>query len=84
MSKFLEAEAVLIALIKPQFEAGRELVSKGKGVIRDAGIHEQVCAVLAEFTAGLGFEVIGITASPILGPKGNREFLMAAKAPGNG
>jgi 23S rRNA (cytidine1920-2'-O)/16S rRNA (cytidine1409-2'-O)-methyltransferase len=77
---FLEAEAVLIALIKPQFEAGRELVSKGRGVIRDARIHEQVCDGLAEFTAGLGFEVAGITASPILGPKGNREFLMVAKA----
>jgi 23S rRNA (cytidine1920-2'-O)/16S rRNA (cytidine1409-2'-O)-methyltransferase len=80
---FLEAEAVLIALIKPQFEAGRELVSKGRGVIRDARIHEEVCDVVAKFTAGLGFEVFGITASPILGPKGNREFLMVAKAPGN-
>jgi 23S rRNA (cytidine1920-2'-O)/16S rRNA (cytidine1409-2'-O)-methyltransferase len=79
---FLETEAVLIALIKPQFEAGRELVSKGKGVIRDARIHEEVCAALVEFTAGLGFQVVGLTASPIQGPKGNREFLMAAKAPG--
>ena len=81
--QFLEAEAVLIALIKPQFEAGRELVSKGRGVIRDARTHEQVCDAVAEFTAGLGFEVLGITPSPILGPKGNREFLMAAKAPRN-
>ena len=76
--KFLEAEGVLIALIKPQFEAGREQASKGGGVIRDARIHEEVCRVLAEFTAGLGFEVLGITPFPILGPKGNREFLMAA------
>lgn len=75
---FLEAEAILIALIKPQFEAGRQLVSKGAGVIRDARIHEEVCNSLAEFATGLGFKVIGIIPSPILGPKGNREFLMAA------
>ena len=79
--KFLEAEGVLIALIKPQFEAGREQASRGAGVIRDARIHEEVCRMLAEFTAGLGFEVVGIIPSPILGPKGNREFLMAAIAP---
>ena len=81
--KFLEAEGVLIALIKPQFEAGREQASKGGGVIRDVRIHEEVCRVLAEFTAGLGFEVLGIIPSPLLGPKGNREFLMAAISPKN-
>jgi len=80
---FLDAGSVIIALIKPQFEAGRELVSKGRGVIRDAGTHEEVCGAVAEFTADLGIEVLGITASPILGPKGNREFLMAAKIPGS-
>ncbi len=79
--KFIEAEAILIALIKPQFEAGREQVSKGSGVIRDTRIHEQVCDGLVQFTAELGFQVIGVTPSPILGPKGNREFLMAAVAP---
>ncbi len=78
---FLEAGAVLISLIKPQFEAGRELVSRGAGVIRDPAVHEQICRTLAEFAAGLGFRIIGTTASPILGPKGNREFLMAAVAP---
>jgi 23S rRNA (cytidine1920-2'-O)/16S rRNA (cytidine1409-2'-O)-methyltransferase len=76
--KFLESEAVLIALIKPQFEAGRKEASKGGGVIRDVSIHEEVCNSLVGFTTGLGFEMRGITASPILGPKGNREFLMAA------
>jgi 23S rRNA (cytidine1920-2'-O)/16S rRNA (cytidine1409-2'-O)-methyltransferase len=75
---FLEAEAVLVALIKPQFEAGREQVSKGAGVVRDARIHEEVCNSVTEFTTGLGFKVMGIIPSPILGPKGNREFLMAA------
>ena len=81
--KFLEVESVLIALIKPQFEVGREQASKGGGVIRDGRIHEEVCTVLAEFTAGLGFEVLGITPFPILGPKGNREFLLAAISPKN-
>jgi len=81
--RFLEAGAILIALIKPQFEAGREQASKGAGVIRDVRIHEEVCNELAEFAAGLGFEVIGIIPSPLLGPKGNREFLMAAVAPGS-
>jgi 23S rRNA (cytidine1920-2'-O)/16S rRNA (cytidine1409-2'-O)-methyltransferase len=81
--KFLEVESVLIALIKPQFEVGRELASKGGGVVRDGRIHEEVCTVLAEFTAGLGFDVLGITPFPILGPKGNREFLLAAISPKN-
>lgn len=78
MIKFLKPEAVLIALIKPQFEVGRELAAKGAGVIRDPEIHRDVCESLVEFTSGLGFTVIGTTPSPILGPKGNREFLMAA------
>ncbi|HYA43678.1 MAG TPA: TlyA family RNA methyltransferase [Syntrophobacteraceae bacterium] len=76
--KFLEAGAVVVALIKPQFEAGRKQASKGAGVIRDESIHEEVCGSLAEFIAGLGLNPIGIVPSPLLGPKGNREFLMAA------
>ena len=81
--KFLEVGSVLIALIKPQFEVGRELASKGAGVIRDGLIHNEVCNALAEFTAGLGCDVLGITPFPMLGPKGNREFLMAAISPKN-
>jgi 23S rRNA (cytidine1920-2'-O)/16S rRNA (cytidine1409-2'-O)-methyltransferase len=76
--KFLESEAVLVALIKPQFEAGRELASRGAGVIRDPRVHEQVCDAVAEAARGAGFRVLGIVPSPILGPKGNREFLMSA------
>ena len=76
--KFLEPGSTLVALIKPQFEAGRKQASKGSGVIRDVNIHEEVCGSLAEFTIGLGFNLIGIVPSPLLGPKGNREFLMAA------
>jgi 23S rRNA (cytidine1920-2'-O)/16S rRNA (cytidine1409-2'-O)-methyltransferase len=75
---FLVPEAVLVALIKPQFEAGREQASKGSGVIRDPQIHEQVCDAVCEATRGAGFQVLGVVPSPILGPKGNREFLMAA------
>jgi 23S rRNA (cytidine1920-2'-O)/16S rRNA (cytidine1409-2'-O)-methyltransferase len=74
---FLEASAGLIALIKPQFEAGRSYVGKG-GVVRDSRVHEQVCNAISEFCREVGFHIIGITPSPILGPKGNREFLLAA------
>jgi 23S rRNA (cytidine1920-2'-O)/16S rRNA (cytidine1409-2'-O)-methyltransferase len=76
--KFLAPEAILVALIKPQFEAGREQASKGSGVIRDPLIHEQVCEAVRESTRSVGFQILGIDASPILGPKGNREFLMTA------
>ncbi|MFZ2446575.1 MAG: TlyA family RNA methyltransferase [Syntrophobacteraceae bacterium] len=76
--KFIEPRGVLVALIKPQFEAGREQASRGGGVIRDPAIHERVCESVSEFTRDLGFHILGIIPSPILGPKGNREFLMAA------
>ncbi len=78
---FLKPGAVMISLIKPQFEAGREEASRGAGVIRDPKLHEQICETLAAFASGLGFRVLGTIASPVLGPKGNREFLMAAVAP---
>ncbi len=64
----------IMALIKPQFEAGREHVGKG-GVVRDPEIHDRVIAGVNEFAAGLGLECLGVCPSPILGPKGNREFL---------
>ena len=67
-----------VALIKPQFEVG-PAVAKG-GVVRDAGVHQQVCARIAEWWAGLpGWAVTGVEPSPILGPEGNREFLIAAR-----
>ncbi len=80
--RFLELGSTLIALIKPQFEAGRSNVGKG-GVVRDPAVHDQVCDSLVEFSRGLGFSVRGVTPSPILGPKGNREFLMVAVYGGN-
>lgn len=82
--KFLEPGAVMVALIKPQFEAGREQAARGAGVIRDPAVHEQVCESVSVFTQKLGFDIIGTVPSPILGPKGNREFLMAALLPRTG
>ena len=69
--------AHLVALIKPQFEAGREEVGKG-GVVRDPQVHERVCASAAEWIASQGWRVLGLTRSPITGPEGNVEFLVGA------
>jgi len=72
----LEARATLIALIKPQFEAGRGAVKKG--IVRDAKVHAAVCADIADFLAARGWRVGGIIPSPIAGGDGNREFLIEA------
>jgi 23S rRNA (cytidine1920-2'-O)/16S rRNA (cytidine1409-2'-O)-methyltransferase len=70
--------ATLIALIKPQFEAGRGKVGKG-GVVRDANVHEEICAELRRWVEEeQGWRVRGITESPVRGPKGNIEFLLCA------
>jgi 23S rRNA (cytidine1920-2'-O)/16S rRNA (cytidine1409-2'-O)-methyltransferase len=66
-----------VALIKPQFEAGRELVGKG-GVVRDPAVHRAVCDAVAAWFTEIGWGVEGITPSPITGPEGNIEFLIAA------
>lgn len=69
----------LIALIKPQFEVGKERVGKG-GVVRDPALHAEVCATIGDWLAGLdGWQVLGITESPIKGPEGNVEFLIAGR-----
>ena len=71
-----------VALIKPQFEAGPEQVGKN-GVVRDPAVHEAVCATIRDWWAALpGWRVLGIEASPITGPEGNREFLIAASLAG--
>jgi 23S rRNA (cytidine1920-2'-O)/16S rRNA (cytidine1409-2'-O)-methyltransferase len=75
--RLAQAPARLIALIKPQFEAGRAHFRKG--VIRDPQIHAAVAEDLARTVAALGWSVIGIMDSPILGRDGNREFLLGAK-----
>ena len=84
LSKVLEAPlrlaregAMLVALIKPQFEAGRAEVGKG-GVVRDPLIHERVCAEVKAWVELQGWAVVNITPSPITGPEGNIEFLLGA------
>jgi 23S rRNA (cytidine1920-2'-O)/16S rRNA (cytidine1409-2'-O)-methyltransferase len=71
--------ADLVALIKPQFEAGREALGKG-GLVSDPDVHERVCREIAEFLTAQGWRVLGITSSPLEGGSGNREFLIAARA----
>ncbi|MCB2061539.1 MAG: TlyA family RNA methyltransferase [Novosphingobium sp.] len=68
----------LVALIKPQFEVGRGEVGKG-GVVRDPALHERVCGEVRDWLEGEGWTVQGIVESPIKGPEGNIEFLIAAR-----
>jgi 23S rRNA (cytidine1920-2'-O)/16S rRNA (cytidine1409-2'-O)-methyltransferase len=76
------AEAVLVALIKPQFEAGRQHVGKG-GIVRDPAVQQAVCARIAGWVAEQpGWTVAGIADSPIRGADGNREFLLCARRAG--
>jgi len=71
--------AVLVALIKPQFEVGRDQVGH-KGVVRDPMLHNEVCIRIQDFVACRpGWHVLGVLESPIQGPKGNRELLLAAQ-----
>jgi len=72
----------VVALIKPQFEAGRSQVSRGDGVIRDSEIHRQVLLDVLGFAQENGYSVHGIVQSPLLGPKGNVEFLAHLSYPG--
>ena len=78
-STFAAPGGDLVALVKPQFEAGRSEV-KG-GVVRDPAVHERVVREVGEHAAGLGLEVAGSIRSPLLGPEGNREFLLALRVP---
>ena len=89
LAKVLEAPlklarpgAKLVALIKPQFEAGRAEVGKG-GVVRDAAVHERVCAEAKAWVESQGWTVLGIVPSPITGPEGNVEFLLGAEKIGD-
>ena len=84
LAKVLEAPlmlarpgAKLVALVKPQFEAGREEVGKG-GVVRDPSVHERVCADARAWVESQGWTVLGVTPSSITGPEGNVEFLLGA------
>ncbi|MDR7058804.1 MULTISPECIES: TlyA family RNA methyltransferase [unclassified Sphingopyxis] len=74
---FAKDGARMVALIKPQFEAERHEVGK-KGVVRDAAVHARVCADVQGWLTGEGWDVIDLVESPITGPEGNVEFLIAA------
>ena len=89
LAKVLEAPlkrakpgAKLVALVKPQFEAGREEVGKG-GVVRDPAVRQRVCDAAAEWVASQGWCVLGVTESPITGPEGNVEYLLGAEKTGD-
>ena len=74
----LRPGGALILLVKPQFEAGRVEVSKGRGVITDPAIHEQVRADVHRYLLEAGTVILGWTDSPLTGADGNREFLVYA------
>ena len=73
--RLIKDDATIVALIKPQFEVGRGQVGKG-GVVRDEKKHLEVVEGITELAKGLGLLVMGVCDSPILGPKGNKEFLI--------
>ncbi|TIX50472.1 TlyA family RNA methyltransferase [Alteraurantiacibacter aquimixticola] len=72
----------LVALIKPQFEVGRDEVGKG-GIVRDEALHQRVCGEVRDWLEGEGWTIQGITESPIKGTEGNVEFLISAKRGGD-
>ena len=79
VARLCAPHAHLVALIKPQFEAGRRHLKKG--IVRTAAVQAAVCDEIAACLTELGFEVLSVLPSPILGRDGNREFLIGAKAP---
>ncbi|MDZ4721321.1 MAG: TlyA family RNA methyltransferase [Roseiflexaceae bacterium] len=76
VQRLITPEAWIVALIKPQFEAGADAVDKGAGVIRDPAIHKAVIKEVVAFAATIGLTAHGIVRSPITGPAGNVEFLV--------
>ena len=74
--KFIKKDARILALIKPQFEVGKGQVGKG-GVVRDQKLHSQIIENLSKFFADIGLICDSIFPSPLLGPKGNREFFIS-------
>jgi len=72
---FLKKGGSIIGLIKPQFEVGKGEVGQG-GVVRDTNLHQKVIERISQFSRGLGLNVLGVIESPILGPKGNKEFFI--------
>ena len=80
--KRTKSHAAAVALIKPQFEVGKDRVGK-KGVVWDPGLHQEVCSLISDWFESLdGWQVDGVTKSPIKGPSGNTEFLICAQKTG--
>jgi len=73
--EFLKSEGMILSLIKPQFEVGKGEVGKG-GVVRDETLHQKVIDRISGFCRSLGLRVLGLIESPLLGPKGNKEFFI--------
>ena len=78
--KFMKGGGTVLALIKPQFEVGRGKVGKG-GVVRDAGLHSEVIETLSSFFEEIGLVPKMVVPSPVLGPKGNQEFVILLEYP---
>ena len=79
---FAKDRALLVALVKPQFEAERSDVGKG-GVVRDEAVRQAACEKVRDWLIASGWDIMGMTESPITGPKGNVEFLIGAQKSGN-
>jgi 23S rRNA (cytidine1920-2'-O)/16S rRNA (cytidine1409-2'-O)-methyltransferase len=76
--EFAKPGGRMVALVKPQFEAERDEIGKG-GIVRDPAVHQRVCRAAAEWVQSRGWTVEGVVESPITGPEGNVEFLLAAR-----
>lgn len=79
--RYLRADGAIVALVKPQFEAGRERLGRG-GVVRDPEVHKAVLREVREAMIALGLAPVAAVASPLIGPAGNREFLMLIRHAG--
>jgi 23S rRNA (cytidine1920-2'-O)/16S rRNA (cytidine1409-2'-O)-methyltransferase len=75
---FLRKGGFILSLVKPQFEVGKGEVGKG-GVVRDSTLHQKVIHRISRFSRELGLKVLGVTESPLLGPRGNKEFFIYLK-----
>jgi 23S rRNA (cytidine1920-2'-O)/16S rRNA (cytidine1409-2'-O)-methyltransferase len=78
---YLRADGVVVALVKPQFEAGRERLGRG-GVVRDAATHRAILREVREAATAIGLVPVELAESPLRGPAGNREFLMELRREG--
>jgi 23S rRNA (cytidine1920-2'-O)/16S rRNA (cytidine1409-2'-O)-methyltransferase len=82
--KWLGTNSHVIALIKPQFEAGREISGRGKVVIREPQVHKEILEGIIRFASQQGFNIKGLIKSPLIGPKGNKEFFLYLSIPSVG